>query len=242
MWRGTGASGVRIEGLPITEPGLPARCPDLKRYTGQTDDRSAWVRFDWSSSGLHAQMSSGQDVVYIQPYSPEDTRHYIVYDGRDWRPGAERTEAAPAAEQAAPGSPPAEPLSAARPTVSSIEEISVAWGYPGSGRKLTFRRDGTANLMMVGVLGVKHTCSGSLASEDFAELAALIHGEGFFDLNESYLDPRIADGLSVSTSVIAERRRKTVSHLNEAGPSNLKAIEHAIRGLGRKVTWTEARP
>jgi hypothetical protein len=96
--------------------------------------------------------------------------------------------------------------------------------------------------MMVGVLGVEHTCRGSLASEDFAELAALIHREGFFDLNESYLDPRIADGGCVTTSVITQRRRKTVSHLHEAGPSNLKAIEHAIRALGRKVIWTEARP
>lgn len=218
--------------MSIGERGLSLRCPDLKTYLGRTIDRSAAVRFDWSPSGLHAMISSGEGVVHIAPYAPGDMQNYIVYYGRDWRPRPERTERAPAARQAMPGPRPAVPASPAQLSAASIEEMAIQRGcfgceYP---YKLTFRRDGTATLMTMGVLRhntVDHTCRASVTPEDFARLATFIQGEGFFDLNETYRDPGIQDGEVVVTSAVVDGRPKAVQNANRAGPPNLKAIEDA---------------
>ena len=232
----------RIEGMSIGERGLPVWCPDLKTYLGRTIDGSAAVRFDWSPSGFHAMIASGEAVVFIGPYSPGETQNYIVYHGRDWRPGPERTEGAPTAIQAAPGPPPAVSPSPAPLSSASIEEIAIKRGsfaseYP---YELTFWRDGTATLMTMGVLRhntVDHTCRGRVTPQDFARLATFIQREGFFDLNETYRDPRIEDGEVVVTSAVVDRRRKVVQNLNQAGPPHLKAIEGAIHALGKNVAW-----
>ena len=110
--------------------------------------------------------------------------------------------------------------------------------------KLTFRRDGTATLTIVGVLryaSVDHTCRGSVTPEEVARLGALIQREGFFDLNEAYLDPRVQDGDAVVTSAVVDGRRKAVVNSNQAGPPNLKAIEDAIDALAKRVAWTARR-
>jgi hypothetical protein len=137
--------------------------------------------------------------------------------------------------------------SSAQPSLAPIEEIAIqrlcfACACP---YKLTFRRDGTAARTIHG--GAAHgttdrICKGAVTQEDFAALAALMQRAGFFDLNESYRHPRLVDGHGATTSAVGGGRRKQVQNVNQAGPSNLKAIEDAIDALGTKVAWTEIWP
>lgn len=240
----------RIEELSIRDLGMPARCPpDLKTYRGRgTESRSLGVRFEWSASGFHAKVYSDESGVYISPHSPGDTQNYTVFYGRDWTPGTERTEGAPAAATQAVAEPsPAVPASPTRATPAFIEEIAIernCYGceYPYT---LTFGRDGTGMLMMVGVLRhgtVDHACRGPVAPEAFAALANLVQEGRFFDLKDSYFDPRLEDGASVKTTVVVNGRRKTVRHRDDVGPPGLKAIENAVHALAERVSWTERRP
>ena len=235
----------RIEEASISEPGLTVRCADLKTYRGRGADATrAYVRFDWSRSGFYAMVDSGEGQVVIDPYSPGDTRNYLVYYARDWRPGPERTEGTSAGRQAAPAPPPAGSASPAESAAASIEEIAIERRCFACEKqyRLTLRRDGTGILMVVGVLGVEHVCQGRVTAEDFARLAALIEREGFFELNEVYRDPRIADGSGAITTAVVDGRRKAVHNVNQAGPPNLKAAEHAVDQLGNKTAWRETRP
>src|SRR5512145_1697396 len=71
---------------PIMEPALAARFPELKTYLGQgLDDPTAVTRFDHTPSGFHAMIRSSAGTIFIDPYQRDDTRHYVVYDKRDYR-------------------------------------------------------------------------------------------------------------------------------------------------------------
>lgn len=77
---------------PIMEPGLAAKYPDIKTYAGQgLDDPTATVRFDWTPLGFHAMILSAQGTIYIDPYSRNDTTHYVSYDTRDFKPLVPKT-------------------------------------------------------------------------------------------------------------------------------------------------------
>ena len=78
--------------------------------------------------------------------------------------------------------------------------------------------------------------------DDFEHLAALMEGEGFFDLNETYRDPRLQDGQWVTISALRDGRRKAVLHSNRVGPSQLQVLEDAIDTLAKKVVWEGVRP
>jgi hypothetical protein len=234
----------RIEQSSIMELGPPVRCPGVASYRGRaTGGRSAFLRFDWSPSGFHARADSDSVGVFIRPYSAGDTHNYIAYYSRDWRPGFEPEEAGPAAG-AAPSPSPAVSASPGQPSPASIQEISIQRALlpRGQAYRVTFGRDGTVIVKMIGLLingTVDHTCRGTLPPDEFARVAALLEPAGFFDWNETYSDPRTADGESVTTSAVLGGQRKAVVNMNRAGPAKLKAIEDALEALVKKVTWTK---
>jgi hypothetical protein len=223
------------------DAGPAALCPDRKVYRGKAiDDTLSSVRFDWSSSGLHGLIQSSRSVVHIAPYAPGDTEHYIVYHARDWRPGPEQSGAVEPAQPPVV-SPPGQP---GPPTIKEITLERACFGCEVPYR-LTFRNDGRAIATIIGVRRfgtVDHTCTGTVMPDDFEHLAALMEREGFFDLNESYRNPRLEDGQWVTISALRDGRRKAVLHSNQVGPPQLKVLEDAIDALTKKVVWEGRRP
>jgi hypothetical protein len=133
--------------------------------------------------------------------------------------------------------------SPAQATAPSIQEIALERRCfrCENQYKLTFRRDGAATRTSFGSAPVDRTFKGTVTPEEFAALATLMQREGFFDLNDTYRDPGLADGEWATTSAAADGRNKAVLNSNRVGPPKLKAIEDAIDALGKKVAWTEAR-
>ncbi len=90
-WPDGGFKRFSIEESPIMEPELAEQFPELRTYAGSgVDDPEARLRFDWTISGFHAMVLSPEATVLIDPYSPDDSQGYIVYDAHDYtRRGAE---------------------------------------------------------------------------------------------------------------------------------------------------------
>ena len=76
---------------PIMAAALAAQFPQIQTYLGQgVDDPTATVRFDRTPSGFHALILGASGSIAIDPYSRNDTAHYISYFAKD--------EARPAAQ------------------------------------------------------------------------------------------------------------------------------------------------
>ncbi|MDG4789471.1 M12 family metallo-peptidase [Micromonospora sp. WMMD1102] len=69
---------------PVMAPGLAARHPEIRTYTGRgLDDPSATVRADLTPLGFHASVRSEHGVWYVDPYSRSDQGRYASYFVRD---------------------------------------------------------------------------------------------------------------------------------------------------------------
>src|SRR5690349_13060627 len=75
----------------IMEPELQAKYPDIRTYLGQgIDDPYAVVRFDNTPLGFHAMILSPFGTVFIDPFSMNETEHYISYYKDDFRPAVDK--------------------------------------------------------------------------------------------------------------------------------------------------------
>lgn len=76
---------------PIMEPQLAAQFPAIKTYVGQgLDDPTLSGRFDWTPGGFHALILSSAGRIFIDPYSGDDTIHYMSYYSKDFTASAEK--------------------------------------------------------------------------------------------------------------------------------------------------------
>jgi len=87
-------SHFNIVESPIMEPGLAAKFPNIKTYSGQgIEDRTATIKIDWTELGFHAMIFSAvTPSISIDPYSLGDRKNYISYSKADltYRPFVEK--------------------------------------------------------------------------------------------------------------------------------------------------------
>jgi trimeric autotransporter adhesin len=69
---------------PVMEPGLAAKHPEIKTYSGRGLDAPATtIRLDLTPLGLHASVRGPQGMWYVDPTEPRDPAVYRTYFGRD---------------------------------------------------------------------------------------------------------------------------------------------------------------
>ena len=69
---------------PVMEPGLAARHPEIKTYSGQgVDSPASTIRLDLSPLGFHASVRGPEGMWYIDPTAPLDPSLYQSYFRRD---------------------------------------------------------------------------------------------------------------------------------------------------------------
>ncbi len=83
-----GSARFRLVESPVMAPGLQARYPEIRCYTGfGIDDPGALLKCDWTPWGFHAMVSSNRwGEVFIDPYSHGDVNNYVVYNKKDYLP------------------------------------------------------------------------------------------------------------------------------------------------------------
>lgn len=71
---------------PLLAPGLAAKFPGIKTFTGYAaDNKLATLKLDYTTKGFHAMVFDGQQTYAIDPYADEDNGYYIVYYKKDYR-------------------------------------------------------------------------------------------------------------------------------------------------------------
>ncbi len=69
-----------VEESPIFEASAVGKYPSIRTYRAKgIDDPTATAKFDFLSSGFHAQILSAKGTVLIDPYAAGDTSNYISY-------------------------------------------------------------------------------------------------------------------------------------------------------------------
>ncbi len=84
-----GYGRFRIVESPVMAPELAAKFPEITTYAGQgLDDPTATTRLDWTPTGFHAIIFGLSGTIYIDPFSRNDTTHYISYYASDFVPSS----------------------------------------------------------------------------------------------------------------------------------------------------------
>lgn len=82
---------LRIVEAPVMAPELAKRYPEITTYrVFDANDNSIQGRIDWTPQGFHAMVRTPNGTVFIDPYTPRDTNHYISYYKHDLKPRADR--------------------------------------------------------------------------------------------------------------------------------------------------------
>ena len=81
---GGGFERFAVHESPVMEPGLAAKHPEIKTYSGRGLDRPATtIRLDLTPLGLHASVRGPEGMWYVDPTEPRDPGVYRTYFGRD---------------------------------------------------------------------------------------------------------------------------------------------------------------
>lgn len=127
-------------------------------------------------------------------------------------------------------------------TPASVTEISLERRCMGCDRemKLTLRRDGSAVRTLFGNARrgtADRQSTAAIAATAFDELATAALAAGFFQLQDEYRDPALADGESLVTTVLAGGKEKAVLDRHGKGPEGLQRLEAAIERVANTLTW-----
>lgn len=121
--------------------------------------------------------------------------------------------------------------------ISEVRLESQSFG--GDSYQLIFNRDGTSRYKIFGTArhGTKDRIFvGAVNQKDFKYLTDL--SKDIFKMEDGYKDPSLADGTTVTTSVICKNGKiKSVYNSNHAGPDELREIEKAIHAVKEKIVW-----
>jgi hypothetical protein len=75
---------VIIEDSPIMEEGLAAKYPEIRTYSARAGGIHG--RLDITSQGFHGMLTTPDGTVFIDPRSDGDSRYYVSYYKRDYKP------------------------------------------------------------------------------------------------------------------------------------------------------------
>ncbi len=99
----------QVEETALLAPDLAAQFPEIKTYQVQgLDDPTATGRLDRTPAGFHAMILAAANVVFIDPYSRNDTTNYLSYYKHDFVPSAAELKARGLEEFDPASGPPAE--------------------------------------------------------------------------------------------------------------------------------------
>jgi len=75
----------RIVEYDMMEAALQAQYPEFKTYYGRgVKDPLKRVRLSWTEAGFRAKVSTPQGTAFIDPFSQNDTKHYVSYFKKDY--------------------------------------------------------------------------------------------------------------------------------------------------------------
>lgn len=75
----------RIVEYNMMEAGLQTQYPAFKTYYGRgVKDPLKRVRLSWTQAGFRAMISTAQGMSFIDPFSQNDTKHYLSYFKKDY--------------------------------------------------------------------------------------------------------------------------------------------------------------
>jgi hypothetical protein len=141
------------------------------------------------------------------------------------------------------------PVGAAQPPAPGgpiVEVIAFErWDFGGPGPyRIEFHADGRAERVDIAQERQgrpERRFDARIEVLEFARLCHLVEAAGFFDLDDVYRDPQLADGVRTVTRVTRGGTEKSVSNANHSGPARLSRLEEALGELAGRLAWKPQR-